>query len=79
MASNQGKAMCYHGSPIGVSIPRTIWYLKLGPRGRSKEASEWVEGCLSKNPGWKARYMEDENAEEWVSDAFSDRPDVVQP
>lgn len=58
-------------------IPRTIWY-KLGPRGLSKEASEWVDGCLSKNSGWKAEYMKDENVDDWVSSAFSSRPDVVE-
>lgn len=60
-----------------VDIPKTIWY-KLGPQGLSKEASEWGEGCLSKNPEWKARYMMDDNADEWVANAFEDRPDVVQ-
>lgn len=67
----------FSGQHTVVSIPKTIWY-KLGPEGLSKDASGWVEGCLSKNPGWKAQYMMDENADEWVSNAFEGRPDVVQ-
>ncbi|KAJ4394752.1 hypothetical protein N0V93_003971 [Gnomoniopsis smithogilvyi] len=58
-------------------IPHTIWY-KLGPQGLSEDASGWVDGCLSKNPTWKAQYMMDQNADEWVASSFSDRPDIVR-
>lgn len=58
------------------SIPRTIWY-KLGPKGLDKDASGWVDSCLTKNPTWTAQYMMDANADEWVARSFSDRADIV--
>lgn len=67
----------FSGQYIVVSILKTIWY-RLGPLGLSKDASEWVEVCLSKHSEWKAQYMMDENADEWVSNTFEDRPNVVQ-
>lgn len=62
--------------PTDKSIPHTIWY-KLGPKGLNKDASEWMNSCLSRNPTWQARYMLDENADDWVASSFSDRPDIV--
>lgn len=38
----------------------------------------WVDSCLSRNPTWKAQYMMDQTADEWVRDSFRDRPDVVE-
>ncbi|KUI60130.1 Initiation-specific alpha-1,6-mannosyltransferase [Cytospora mali] len=65
------------GVVVVTEIPRKIWY-KLGPRGLSKEAKEWADGCLAKNPGYTAGYMVDENIDDWIKESFSHRPDVVE-
>lgn len=60
-----------------ADMPRKIWY-KLGPKGLSKDAREWADGCMARNPGYEAGYMTDENTDDWVRESFRGRPDVVQ-
>lgn len=62
---------------MNADIPRKIWY-KLGPRGLDKDAMEWADGCRSKNPGYTAEYMMDQNIDDWVRRSFAHRPDVVE-
>ncbi|KAH8589030.1 hypothetical protein B0O99DRAFT_637904 [Bisporella sp. PMI_857] len=63
--------------PLVTAIPERIWY-KLGPRGVTKKAQEWIDSCLHKNPTYKSEFMTDLSGDAYVKEKFSHRPDIVE-
>ena len=63
-------------TPSAVEIPEKIWY-KLGPRGVSQKAREWIDSCLDQNPTYKPEFMTDLSGDEYVKERFAHRPDIV--
>ncbi|KAL9616962.1 MAG: hypothetical protein Q9160_008232 [Pyrenula sp. 1 TL-2023] len=63
--------------PLATAIPEKIWY-KLGPRGITPEAREWINSCLNKNPTYSVEYMSDAAADIYVKEKFAHRPDIVE-
>ncbi|KAI1520068.1 PX domain containing protein [Pyrenophora tritici-repentis] len=64
-------------STTDYGIPRLLWY-KLGPMGLIPDTKKWTDSCINSNPGWKATFMTDEAADEYVKKAYVMRPDVVE-
>ena len=62
---------------LETGIPEKIWY-KLGPRGVTPEAREWIDSCLDKNPTYSVEYMTDDSAETYVKEKFGHRPDIIE-
>ncbi|KAF1961883.1 hypothetical protein CC80DRAFT_589357 [Byssothecium circinans] len=58
-------------------IPKVIWY-KLGPKGLNDDSRGWTDSCINDNPDYRAEFMTDEAADEYVKNAFSSRPDIVE-
>jgi len=58
-------------------IPKLIWY-KLGPMGLSADTKKWTDTCIEGNPEYRAVFMTDESADEYVKKAYVMRPDVVE-
>jgi alpha 1,6-mannosyltransferase len=63
-------------SPHYDGIPRIIWY-KLGPNGLNADLRTWTDSCIKINPTYEARFMTDEEGDEFVKNAFASRPDIV--
>jgi alpha 1,6-mannosyltransferase len=63
--------------PPPAEIPKIIWY-KLGPRGLNDNTRRWTESCISKNPNYRAEFLTDESADQYVKTAFVSRPDIVE-
>ena len=62
--------------PAGASsIPKILWY-KLGPHGLNNDTRNWTSTCIEGNPSYTANFLTDLDAEEFVRDAFHDRPDI---
>jgi mannosyltransferase OCH1-like enzyme len=59
-----------------TAIPEKIWY-KLGPKGLSDDAQEWINTCLHKNPTYRHEFLTDDSGDYYVREYFSQRPDVV--
>lgn len=57
-------------------IPKKIWY-KLGAKGLNYDARGWTNTCISQNPGYRAEFLTDQSADEFVKEKYADRPDVV--
>jgi mannosyltransferase OCH1-like enzyme len=64
-------------TPLATAIPEKIWY-KLGPRGVTQEAREWINSCLDKNPTYKPEFMTDLSGDAYVKEKFAHRPDIVE-
>ncbi|KAJ5963868.1 uncharacterized protein N7479_003744 [Penicillium vulpinum] len=58
-------------------IPEKIWY-KVGPKGLNDQSHEWMDDCLHKNPAHSARIMTDLTGDQFVSQKFDYRPDIVE-
>jgi alpha 1,6-mannosyltransferase len=67
----------YSTLPPPSSIPKIIWY-KLGPLGLNNETQDWTDTCIRNNPNYSVQFLEDEDAEDFVSTAFSNRPDIIE-
>lgn len=63
-------------TPIS-SIPKIIWY-KLGPLGLNDDTQHWTESCIAANPDYDVQFLTDEDAEDFVYTAFSNRPDILE-
>ncbi|CZR65291.1 related to alpha-1,6-mannosyltransferase [Phialocephala subalpina] len=59
------------------SIPEKIWY-KVGPKGISTEAREWMNTCLEKNPTFEHEILTDSLADTYVIERFVHRPEIVE-
>lgn len=64
-------------SSLATAIPEKIWY-KLGPRGISTQAREWINSCLNKNPTYDVEYMTDDSADAFAREKFAYRADIVE-
>jgi mannosyltransferase OCH1-like enzyme len=64
-------------TPSAIAIPEKIWY-KLGPRGVTQQAREWIDSCLDKNPTYKSEFMTDLKGDAYVKEKFAHRPDIVE-
>jgi alpha 1,6-mannosyltransferase len=62
--------------PTPTSIPEKIWY-KLGPKGLSKDAKQWIDSCLTKNPTFRHEFLTDSSGDYYVQEYFSYRRDIV--
>ncbi|RMZ69850.1 Initiation-specific alpha-16-mannosyltransferase [Pyrenophora seminiperda CCB06] len=58
-------------------IPKLIWY-KLGPMGLTRDTKKWTDTCIKGNPEYRASFLTDETADEYVKDTYAARPDIVQ-
>lgn len=78
ISTNQ-VTLVQHEQPLESSenIPKIIWY-KLGPRGLNGDTRTWTDSCINSNPGYRAQFLTDETADEYVMKAFASRPDIVE-
>ncbi|KAL1881313.1 hypothetical protein Daus18300_001166 [Diaporthe australafricana] len=60
-----------------TGIPKKIWY-KLGAKGLSSDARGWTNTCITQNPEYHAEFLTDKSADEFVSERYADRPDIVE-
>ncbi|CAE7002672.1 hypothetical protein PTNB73_10301 [Pyrenophora teres f. teres] len=58
-------------------IPKLLWY-KLGPMGLRDDTRTWTNSCITANPDYRATFMTDETADEYVKKAYVMRPDIVE-
>ena len=58
-------------------IPRIVWY-KLGPNGLNADTASWTDSCIKSNPTYEARFMTDEEGDEFARKAFASRPDILE-
>ncbi|CZR58328.1 related to alpha-1,6-mannosyltransferase [Phialocephala subalpina] len=64
-------------TPSATAIPEKIWY-KLGPRGLTQQAREWINSCLDKNPAYESEFLTDLSGDAYVKEKFAHRPDIVE-
>lgn len=57
-------------------FPKIIWY-KLGPKGLNDDTRKWTNSCINANPTYRAEFLTDEAADEYVRKTFESRPDIV--
>lgn len=60
-----------------TGIPKKIWY-KLGAKGLSSDARGWTNTCITQNPEYHAEFLTDRSADDFVSERYADRPDIVE-
>ena len=58
------------------SIPKILQY-KLGPLGLN-DTRAWTESCIALNPDYDVQLLTDEDAEDSVYTAFSNRPNILK-
>ncbi|PSN60502.1 hypothetical protein BS50DRAFT_200316 [Corynespora cassiicola Philippines] len=63
--------------PKPNEIPKIIWY-KLGPSGLNNNSRIWTDSCINGNPDYRAEFMTDEVADDYVKSAFTSRPDILE-
>jgi alpha 1,6-mannosyltransferase len=63
--------------PHSSSIPKILWY-KLGLLGLDNDTRAWTASCIALNPDYDVRFLADEDAEDFVYTAFSNRPDILE-
>lgn len=64
-------------SPPSLLIPKILWY-KLGPSGLNNDTQHWTESCIAGNPDYDVQFLTDEDADDFVYTAFSNRPDILE-
>lgn len=63
--------------PPSPSIPKILWY-KLGSLGLNNDTRAWTASCIALNPDYDVQFLTDEDAEDFVYTAFSNRPDILE-
>ncbi|KAF3050799.1 hypothetical protein E8E11_000625 [Didymella keratinophila] len=63
--------------PSSSSIPKILWY-KLGPLGLNNDTQHWTDSCIAANPDYDVQFLTNEDAEDFVYTAFSNRPDILE-